>query len=265
MTLRQSGESRFSLAAHPYLVRALPVIVCCWTGLSGIVQAADSWQTWPEVSVFRRLNEQVRIYVDASAASGKESDIFSGDLAVYLDLSLKRLKDGPILKAMESKPILSALDTVPGLNLDFQRGSAIWARIGYDRVFDVAEGDKKVSEDRGVISFYGKIGLPREFFLESRLRADLRWIGGDYSTRYRFKLEATREFTIANHIVVPYMNVEWFYDTRYDGWARTLFQLGPEVTVNDHFRFEVYLARQVDHLPEHSSMNAGGLVAKWYF
>jgi Protein of unknown function (DUF2490) len=247
------------------MVRTWFAVLCCGPGLSSAVRAEDSWQTWPEVSAFKRLNENVRLYVDASAAAGKESDVYSGDVAVYLDLSLKRLKDGPILKALESKPILSALDSMPGVKLDFQRGSAIWARIGYDRVFDVAEGDKKVSEDRGIISFYGKIGLPREFFLESRLRADLRWIGSDYSTRYRFKVEATSEFTIANHTVVPYMNVEWFYDTRYDGWSRTLYQLGPEVTVNDHFRFEVYVAHQVDHLPEPSSMNAGGLVAKWYF
>jgi hypothetical protein len=265
MKLRQSGESRFSLAAHPYLVRALPVIVCCWPGLSGTALAADSWQTWPEVSAFKRLNENVRLYLDASAAAGKESDIYSGEAAVYLDLSLMRLRDRPVVKAIESKPILGALDSLPGVKLDFQRGSAIWARIGYDRVFDVAEGDKKVSEDRGIISFYGKFGLARQIMVESRLRADLRWIGGDYSTRYRFKVEATREFTIGNHTVVPYINVEWFYDTRYDGWARTLYQLGPEVTVNDHFRFEIYVAHQVDHLPEPSSMNAGGLVAKWYF
>jgi Protein of unknown function (DUF2490) len=238
------------------LVRAWFALLCCGPGLSGAARAEDSWQIWPEVSVFRRLNEQVRIYVDAAAAADKQSDIYLGEAAVYLDLSLKRLNDGPVM---------SALDTIPGVKVDFQRGSAIWARIGYGRVFDVAEGDRKISEDRGIISFYGKIGLPREIFLESRLRADLRWIGSDYSTRYRFKVEATRAFNIANHTVVPYMNVEWFYDTRYDGWARTLYQLGPEVTVNDHFRFEIYVARQVDHLPEPSSMNAGGLVAKWYF
>jgi hypothetical protein len=70
--------------------------------------------------------------------------------------------------------------------------------------------------------------LPGEVWLESRVRADLRWIRADYPTRYRFRIEATREFTVLNHTVVPYVNVEWFYDTRYEGWARTLYQLGPE-------------------------------------
>ena len=111
----------------------------------------------------------------------------------------------------------------------------------------------------------GQAQLPAEFVLEARVRADLRWIGDDYSNRYRFRIEVTREFTVRDHTVVPYFNVEWFYDTRYDGWARTLYQLGPEVTVNKHFRYEIYLAHQRDHLPTSSDLNALGLNLKWYY
>jgi len=70
---------------------------------------------------------------------------------------------------------------------------------------------------------------------------------------------------VRDHPVVPYLNVEWFYDTRYDGWARTLWQAGTEVTVDPHFRFELCLARQTDDLPDASSLNALGVVAKWYY
>jgi hypothetical protein len=40
-------------------------------------------------------------------------------------------------------------------------------------------------------------------WLETRVRTDLRWIGGDCSTRYRFRIEATREFTVVNHTGAP--------------------------------------------------------------
>ena len=70
---------------------------------------------------------------------------------------------------------------------------------------------------------------------------------------------------MGNRTVVPYFRVEWFYDTRYDGWARTLYQLGPEVTVNQHFRYEIYVAWQKDRLPTESTTNAFGVVAKWYY
>ena len=78
-----------------------------------------------------------------------------------------------------------------------------------------------------------------------------------------------REFpghhTAAGHTVVPFFHVEWFYDTRYDDWARTLWTLGAEVTQNDHFRYELYFARQVDRLPEDRNLNAIGVVFKWYY
>ena len=222
--------------------------LCVCLTLAGVAHAADSSEFWPEVSGFVRLNPRTRIHLNASYAEAKESATQSLDLAAYLDVSLK-----PILrKELQAE--------------DWQRSRYLWARIGYDRVFKAIDGaDAEVSEDRGIVSLYAKAPLPADVWLEARVRTDLRWIGDDYSTRYRFKVEATREFTVLNHTVVPYFNVEWFYDTRYDGWARTLYQLGPEVTVNQHFRFEIYVARQEDRFPSESSTNALGVVAKWYY
>jgi hypothetical protein len=216
--------------------------------LAGVVHAADSSEFWPEVSGFVALSPRTRIFLNAAYAEAKESAEKSLDLAAYLDISLE-----PILR----KELLAE---------DWQRSRYLWARIGYDRVFDASDGaDAEVSEDRGIVALYAKAPLPAEFWLEARVRADLRWIGDDYSTRYRFRVEATRELTVLDHTVVPYFHVEWFYDTRYDGWARTLYQLGPEVTLSKHFRFEVYVARQEDRLPSSSSTNGFGVVAKWYY
>jgi hypothetical protein len=212
------------------------------------VHAADSSEFWPEVSGFFALSPRTRVFLNAAYAEAKESDDKSLDLAAYLDVSLK-----PILR----KQLLAE---------DWQRSRFLWARVGYDRVFKAADGEgAEVAENRGIVALYAKAPLPAEIWLEARVRSDLRWIGDDYSTRYRFRVEATREFTLLDHTVVPYFNVEWFYDTRYDGWARTLYQLGPEVTVNKHFRFEIYVARQEDRLPSASSTNAFGVVAKWYY
>ena len=222
--------------------------LCVCQTLAGVVHAADSSEFWPEVSGFVALSPRTRIFLNAAYAEAKESDDKSLDLAAYLDISLK-----PILR----QHLLAE---------DWQRSRYLWARIGYDRVFKATDGEgAEVAEDRGIIALYAKAPLPAEVWLEARVRTDLRWIGDDYSTRYRFRVEATREFTVLDHTVVPYFNVEWFYDTRYDGWARTLYQLGPEVTLNKHFRFEIYVARQEDRLPSASSTNAFGVVAKWYY
>jgi len=225
----------------------LSAALLAWLAPADTAHATDSSEIWPELSFFKKLSPRARLFFDAAYSEGKESDDASLDLAAYVDVSLK-----PFRKKLQSE--------------DWQRNRYFWMRVGYDRIFKSTDReDAKVSEDRGIVAFYGKAQLPAEFVLEARVRADLRWIGDDYSNRYRFRLEATREFTVREHTVVPYFNVEWFYDDRYDGWARTLYQLGSEVTVNKHFRYEVYLAHQRDHLPSKSDLNALGLNLKWYY
>jgi len=223
---------------------ALAAVVAA--ALSPPARAADSSELWPELSAFVKLDDTKRLYLDASYAKGMESDDRSLDLSAFLDVSLL-----PILREeLRSE--------------DWQRNRYLWTRIGYTRIFKASNGPAEVAEDRGVLALYGRVPLPEDTTLEGRVRADLRWVGGDYSTRYRFRAEVNRELTIAGHTVVPYANVEWFYDTRYHGWSRTLVQAGPEVTVSKSFRYEVYLAWQSDRLPKQATLGALGVVAKWY-
>ena len=216
-------------------------------GLAGVAQAADSTELWPEVSYFHQFSPGTRLYLDASYAKGKESYTESLDVSGFFDVAIKPI----VRKDLRTK--------------DWQRNRYLWARVGYTRIGKVAEGVRETPEDRGSLALYAKGPLPADVWLEARLRTDLRWVGDSYSTRYRGRIEASREFTVSERAVVPYFNVEWFYDTRYDGWSRTLFQGGVEVTMNKHFRYEVYLGRQNDHLPSDTSLNALGFVAKWYY
>jgi len=232
--------------------RWLLAVLCGAMALGGTASADDPWEFWPEGQLFVGLNQRTRLFLNAAYAKGKESDERSLDAAAYLDISF--LPVGPRRRR--------SLRTE-----DWQRGRYFWARVGYDRVFKAAAGESSpsVAEDRGILSLWGKFPLPGDVWVEGRARADLRWIGGDYSTRYRWRLEATREFIVLDHAVVPYLNVEWFYDTRYDGWARTLYQAGAEFTVTKHFRFELNLSQQTDTLPAISRLNAFSVVLKGYY
>lgn len=215
--------------------------------LTRTAAAADSSEFWPEANAFITLGPRTRAFIDGAYAQGKESDQASLDFAAYLDISLKPIKD-------------------EYLDDDWQRTRYFWARIGYDRIFNSTDNkNASVAENRGIVSLFGKALLPAGVVMEGRVRADLRWMGDDYSSRYRFRIEFTREFRWLQHTVVPFLNYEWFYDTRYDGWARTLATVGPEVTINDRFRYEVYLARQSDRLPVRSDLTALGINLKWYY
>lgn len=214
--------------------------------LGSTARADDPLEFWSELNGFFSISPGTRIFLDAAYANGKESESAALDLAAYLDISLK-----PIRSAYLERE-------------DWQRSRYFWARIGYDHVFRSTNGVHS-PEERGIISFWEKFGLPEAIWLEARERADLRWMGGEYSTRYRFRLEATHEFVLFERTVVPYLNAEFFYDTRYDGLARILYQAGAEATITDHFRFELNVSRQMDYLPDNSGLYAVGYLAKFYF
>ena len=216
--------------------------------LAGSARAADPWEAWPEANLYRSLGPTTRLYlVSAFATAGKEATSRTLDAAGYLDLTLK-----PILMPALQKE-------------DWRRKRYLWARVGYDHVFKGESGNPVTPENRGIVALHARAYLPAGVVFEGRARADLRWIGGDYSTRYRLRIEVNREFSVRDRAVTPYFQAETFYDTRYDGWARQLYQVGAEVQVTEHFRVEPYLARQLDDLPADSGLYAVGLVARWYY
>lgn len=209
-------------------------------------EARASREFWPELSAFIGMTPQTRLYLDASYALDKESPARTLDLSAFVDISLRPLRESRRTE-------------------DWQRARMLWARVGYTRVFKANEGAPSIAEDRLSAALYAKALLPAEVLLEARLRSDLRWIGGDFSTRQRLRLELNREFAVQQHAVVPYFQIEGFYDARYDGWSRTLYQPGVEIELTPHFRLELYLARQQERLPKPDRTDALGVVAKWYY
>jgi hypothetical protein len=223
-------------------------LACASLSLAVEARADAASELWPELNGFVQLNDRSRAFFDLAYALGKESDVQSGNLAAYLDVSLKPVARQELLTG------------------DWQRNKYLWARVGYDRIFEATDSaGLQVAENRGVVALFGRVPLPAAAWLETRTRADFRWIGGEYSNRYRFRLDLSREFAVRERAVVPYCNFEWFYDTRYDDWSRTLATLGAEVTMTDHFRYEVYVARQADRVPEEKDLDALGVVLKWYY
>jgi hypothetical protein len=215
--------------------------------LSATAWADDPWEFWPEVDLYKQHNSLIRYYFVGTYAKGKESAFRTLEAAGFVDVTF-----GPHLPHSRQKA-------------DWQTKKYFWLRIGYDHVFQ-AEGETKAApEYRGIVALSARHYLPGGIFFEARARADLRWIEGDYSTRYRLRIEVNRDFNVLDRVVTPYFQAECFYDTRYDGWARQLYQVGAEIGVTRHFRVEPSVARQVDGLPSPSGLWAAALVARWYY
>ena len=229
------------------LAVACAVLLPCTTA-----RAQDPWEIWPELNLYKSLGPTTRLYFVAAYAKGKEAQVTTLDLAGYFDLTLPGLRQrlgGESLRTQQ----------------DWRQKRYVWVRLGYDHIFKQEEGERTTPEDRGIVAVHGRVYLPAGILFEARTRADLRWIGGDYSTRYRFRGELNRDFDVLQHVANVYLQAEYFYDTRYDGWAIQLYQVGTEVTLGRHFRVEPSVARRIDMLPETSRLWALAFVARWFY
>jgi hypothetical protein len=214
---------------------------------AGRARAADSTFVLPQAELYYQVNDRRRAYFTAGYEDILREDAHSLILSANLDFSLK-----PILRARLGSD-------------DWQRARYLWARIGYEHSESKANGVSNGGEDRGVLALNARAPFEDGYGLEARLRADLRWIDGAYSTRYRVRVEGNRGVQVRGYAVLPYARAEWFYDTRYDAWSRTDLYLGTEVAVDAHFRYEVSIARQDVRQPARSTTDGLRLIAKWYF
>ena len=210
-------------------------------------QSGDPVEFWGELNLFKKVNPTTRLYFVVADTKGKESEFRTVDLAGFVDLTL-----GPQLPRRRQKQ-------------DWQTRKYLWIRIGYDHIFKAENQTRTAQENRGIVALYGRVHLPGAILFEARPRADLRWIAGSYSTRYRLRFEVNRDFTVLDRVVTPYFQAEYFYDTRYDGWSRDLYQMGAEIGVTGHFRVEPSVVRQLDKLPSPSGLYAVSFVARWYY
>ena len=89
--------------------------------------------------------------------------------------------------------------------------------------------------------------------LSHRLRSELRWLGegdSEFSTRWRYRLLAEKEFATGRGSIVPYLSVEPYFDSRYETVNRIRLIGGTSVVWSPRAAIEANVTYQHD---SHSS------------
>jgi hypothetical protein len=137
-------------------------------------------------------------------------------------------------------------------------------RTGYAYIPSLGDEDPP-KEHRIVLEATARYPLPLDILLSDRSRGDLRWINGEFSTRYRNRLRVERDFSIRKFMITPYASGELFYDFRFDLWNRNEICAGAEIPVGKRFVFEPYYLRQNNSRSQTEHVNGVGLVFQWHF
>jgi hypothetical protein len=224
-------------------VRRLWIQTACtglvvWLAAAGSALAGPpSKEFWPEVDTWLRLSPAWRLSLFVPISENLDTHYREGNLIPQVDYAFgkarfqRRFLDED--RARDSKPFLLRGGYLGGKSLDDQ-GEAY-------------------TEYQAFGELHQRIPLKGRFLLSHRLRGDLRWLGKDsheFSNRWRYRLMLEREFTAGRASIVPYVNAEAYYDSRFDTLNRFRLIAGDSVAWSPRTALETNVTYQYD---SHSS------------
>jgi hypothetical protein len=135
-----------------------------------------------------------------------------------------------------------------------------WVKLANATVFDLDQARKRPlifsvgyrylgcpdqpSKNRMEIITTANLPLKRKFLLSDRNRADLAWQSGQFSWRYRNRLQAERAVRIGGYHLIPYASVELFYESQYEKWSDTAIYAGCRLPLKKHAVLQPYYEHQ---------------------
>lgn len=190
----------------------------------GVVSAQET-QFLPEVDVYLKLNSNLRLRVQAkdTREGGDPTQASIGpDLYLYT-------------------PPLIRLKEVTAFDLNDAKSRPLVFSAGYHFLASPTSASTNRMELTATAHFpMVKPGL----LLSDTNRADLDWSNGDFTWRYRNKLEFEKPLTIRSYHPAPYSSVEVYYESKYQKVSTTEIYVGCLFPIRKRFELDPYYEHQ---------------------
>jgi hypothetical protein len=195
------------------------------------------------------LNEAARFLLRTAFSVDDETRTWQGDFGAHFDFALK-----PVFR----RDLRADEDVFRKRFLSFLAGYRYITSLGSGSAF---------LEHRWLVELTSRFPAPGKLLLIDRHRGEMRFISSKgFSTRYRNKLQAERDFNPAGSFrFTPYVYGELYYDTRYDEWNRNRYAIGIRFPARSHFVPEIYFLHQNDSKSTPQHVNALGVTFNLYF
>lgn len=232
-----------------HLKKHAAVVALAMSVVPSLVTAGDVERV-PEVDGFVKMSDVMRLYFNGRITTVEGGGVTQTELGAHLDITLI-----PILRLKLREA-------------DWERDRYLWARVGYEVFARPDDQGNGPTERRLLTELTAQAPLwrPSSIWLVCRLRIDFRDLRGAYSKRYRYRMGVQREIPLnGGRSLIPYVQAEILYDTRYDAWNRRIYQVGLEVKMAPSWRLEPYVSRQRDDRSASANVNRIGLRLKVYW
>lgn len=223
--------------------------------LPGVAEAQEAepeprpayFELWPEADGFLNISKRLRLILQTPFAFQPETGYQEMQVAGYVDFSLGgSFRDKGFLPSERWTP------RPPSVRLGILQGAAM------------ANGDYE--ETRLMADLVFRRTFKGRTQLSLRNRGEARWLGGDFSWRYRLRLRADRDITIRRYGLSPYLSAEPYYDSRSGTVARWEFTGGSEFPIRTGpLVLEANFTYRPDTAPTPQAVYAVAMIVNVYF
>jgi uncharacterized protein DUF2490 len=228
------------IAEKSVLMSAL-IFVCCPYG------SAQTDQLLPEIDGYLKLSSEVRVSFQAKGT--REAGVpVQAEIGPSLDFYLK-----PLIR----------LKHVTAFDLNDAKSRFLVLTVGY-RYLPRANGAPATNrlEPTATANF----PMKGSFLLSDKSRADLDWLRGNFSWRYRNRFQVEKVLRIRSYHPAPYASAEFFYQSQFGKWSDTAVYAGCLFPIGKHAQFNPYYEHQnITGGRMNRQLNQLGLMLNLYF
>ena len=235
-----------------WLGAAARILALAWAAPAAAQENATEF--WPEVDAWWRLTPAWRLSLFVPISKNLDTHYREGNLIAQGDYAwgqpqgvrTRRLADENRARSMRTFMI---------------RGGYLGGR-------SLGDQGEEYTERTMLGEFHLRIPLKGNLLLSHRVRTDLRWLGdanAAYSTRVRYRFMVERELMVRGVSLVPFGNVEPYYDSRYDTANRIRVIGGTSIAWRPRFAIETNWTYQHDTRSSVTHLNALNAILHLYF
>ena len=227
--------------------------VVIWVAAAGAALAdPPAKEFWPEIDTWLRLSPAWRLSLFVPITENLDTHYREGNFIPQVDYAFGN--------ATYQRRLMDE-DRARNMKLMLLRG-------GYLGGKSLDDNGEAYTEYTAFSELHLRLPLKGGFLLSHRLRTDLRWLGKeshDFSTRWRYRLMAEKEFTAGPVSLVPYMSVEPYYDSRYDTVNRIRVIAGSSVAWSSRTALEINSTYQHDSRSSTTEILALSVILHLFF
>jgi hypothetical protein len=213
----------------------------------------SSLEFWPETDIWYRLSLPWRL--SAYIPITKYCESKDRDLNIYLqaDYAFGKTKYSAYRRLMDENKATNM--------------NAWLARVGFMEGWSLYDEGQNYRERMLYPEIHKRVPLKGNVLMSHRFRTDFRWLGQepDFSYRLRYRVMVEKEFRLDHSSIVPFFNVEPFWDSRYSTVNRVRVIGGTTVAWGPRFASEVNLTYQYDSRSSVTNVFALNIILHVYF